>query len=93
MTIAAVPEAPVAIIVLSPTEYMQRLTAQVQRQRGGRRRPLQVRQIDRPHVRSGSTAACCFLDFDAGQLTFRAVLHKVSDEFLTTIANNQIIRS
>jgi hypothetical protein len=37
-------------------------------------------------------AARSFLHFDAGQLAFRVVIHQVSDEVLTTIANNQIVR-
>jgi hypothetical protein len=41
--------------------------------------------------RRGSAKASCFLDFDAGQLTLRMVLHQVFDELLTTIAKGQMI--
>ena len=34
-----------------------------------------------------------FLELDAGQQTFHVALHKMSDEVLTNIANDQIIRS
>ena len=46
-----------------------------------------------PAGRFGSATACRFPDLDAGQRTIRMALWNMSDDPLTTIANDQMIRS